>query len=70
MKDIHGSRIQHAGYYHANMFATKLRVDLQLHGTEMLALIQEMATAVNKLPIDNAQPPPPFAANAAIQDTV
>ena len=36
----------------------------------MLALVQEMVNAENNPLINDVQPPPQFAANTAVQDTV
>ena len=61
--------MQQPGYHHANILAKQLRTDLQAQGTEMLAIVQEMAAANSNPPEDKYQPPPPPAANAAIQRT-
>ena len=61
--------MQQAGYHHANMLAEQLRTDLQVQGTEMLAIVQEMAAATINPPENGNQPPPAPAANAALQPT-
>ena len=40
LKQIHGPTMQQSGYHHANMLANQLRTDLQVQGTETLAIIQ------------------------------
>ena len=49
LKEIRGPTMQQAGYHHTNMLADQLRADLQIQGTEMLALVQSMV-------IDDNQP--------------
>ena len=53
LKDIRGPIMQQVGYHHANMVAARLRADLQLHCTEMITLVQEMANLDTNPPIDN-----------------
>ena len=42
LKEIRGPTMQQAGYHHANMLASQLRVDLNNQQTEMLAMVQNM----------------------------
>ena len=62
--------MQQAGYHHANMLADQLCTDLQVQGTEMLAIFQELADANANLPPAVVQPILEPAANAVIQDTI
>ena len=41
LKDIRGPTMQQAGYHHANMLASQLRVDLNNQQTQMLAMMQD-----------------------------
>jgi len=68
LKAIRGPTMQQAGYHHANMLAAQLRADLQVQGSEMLAMVQEMSIDDNP-PTDSRSPPEP-AANASVGDTV
>ena len=65
--------MQEAGYHHANMLPDQRRADLQLQGTEMLALVQSMVIDNNQ-PVEEVQPPtqpqPVPAANAVMQDNM
>ena len=70
LKQIRGPTMQQAGYHHANMLANQLRTDLQVQGTEILAIVQELADANANLPPFPVQPIPEPAANAVIQDTI
>ena len=70
LKQIRGPTMQYVGYYHANMLANQLRTDLQVQGTEILAIVQELADANANLPPVAVQPIPEPAANAVIQDTI
>ena len=47
--------MQQTGYHHANMLATKLREDLQMKDTEILALVRAMANADNNPPCNDVQ---------------
>ena len=62
--------MQQARFHHANMLADQLWADLQLQGTEMLAMVQELVIADNNPPTSDAQSPPQPAANAALQESV
>ena len=42
LKEIRGPTMQQAGYHHANMLASQLRVDLNNQQTEMLAMVQNL----------------------------
>ena len=56
LKEVRGPMIQQVGYHYANMLADQLRADLQLQGTEMLALVQSMVINDNQ-PVEEVQPP-------------
>ena len=62
--------MQQAGYHHANMLADQLRINLQVQGTEMLVIVQELADANANTPHVAIQSPPAPAANTVIQDTI
>ena len=47
LKEIHGPTMQQASYHHANMLADQFCADIQIQGTEMLALIQVMVFGDN-----------------------
>ena len=49
--------MQQVGYHHANMLADQLRADLQIQGTEILALVQSI-TIDNNQSVEEVQPPP------------
>ena len=53
LKESRDSMMQQAGYHYMNMLAEQLHTDLQVQGTEMLALVQELAD------INLNQPPKP-----------
>ena len=61
--------MQQAGYHHANMLAAQLRTDLQVQGSDMLAMMQELSTQDNNPPIDARSPPEP-ARNATVKESV
>ena len=60
LKDIRGPTMQQAGYHHANMLASQLRVDLNNQQTEMLALMQDLVVP------EQEEAPVQQAANATI----
>ena len=62
--------MQQAGYHHANMLAHQLRTDLQVQGTEMLALVQGLAEANADPPPTEVNPTQAPTANAVIQDAI
>ena len=66
LKQIRGPTMQQAGYHHANMLANNLRTDLQVQGTEMLAIVQELAEGNVNLPPIPVQTISEPAVNAAI----
>ena len=70
LKEIRGPTMQQAGYHHANMLAQQLRTDLQVQGTDMLALVQGFADANANQPPPEVNPPQAPAANAVIQDAI
>ena len=61
--------MQQAGFHHANMLVDCLQIDLQLQGSQMLDIVQELSTQDNNSPNDDAPPPKP-AVNATVQDSV
>ena len=62
--------MQQAGFHHVNMLADHLRDDLQQHGTEMLAMVQELAIADNNPLTNDVKPSTQPAANVILQDSV
>ena len=54
LKEIRGPTMQQAGYNHANMLASQLRVDLGNQQTEMMAMVQ---TLVEDTQAENSSPP-------------
>ena len=70
LKQIRGPTMQQAGYHHANMLAQQLRTDLQVQGTEMLALVQGLAEANADPPPTEVHPTQAPTANAVIQDAI
>ena len=68
LKEIRGPTMQQAGFHHANMLTNRLRADLHLQGTEMLAIVQELAISDNHSPTNEAQPSPQPVENAVVQD--
>ena len=62
--------MQQAGYHDTNMLADQLRTDFQVQGTEMLAIVQELADANSNTSLATVQPIPAPAANTVIQDTI
>ena len=62
--------MQQAGYHHANMLADQLRINLQVQGTEMLVIVQELADANANTPPVAVHPIPALVANAVILDTI
>ena len=71
LKDIRGPTMQQAGYHHANMLASHLRVDLNNQQTQMLALMQDLVPELpptNHVPAEEAHVQQ--AANATIGDNV
>ena len=69
LKAIRGPTMQQAGYHHANMLAAQLRADLQVQGSEMLAMVQDMSVRDDIPPTDSRSPPEP-AVNASVGDSV
>ena len=69
LEAIRGPTIKQEGFHHANMLAERLRTNLQLQGSQMLVIVQEMSTQDNKPPADDAPQPEP-AVNAGVQDSV
>lgn len=67
LKEIRGPTMQQAGYHHANMLASQLRVDIGQQQTEMLAMMQNLVTGHE--PPEDETPVQP-AANAAIEGNV
>ena len=68
LKAICGPTIQQSGFHHANMLADCLQTDLQLQGSQMLTIVQEVS-ADNNPPTDKSPSPEP-AVNAAVQGSV
>ena len=71
LKDIRGPTMQQAGYHHANMLASQLRVDLNNQQTQMLALMQDLVPDLppaNHVPAEEAHVQQ--VANATIGDNV
>ena len=72
LKEIRGPTMQQAGYHHANMLASQLRVDLNNQQTEMLAMVQnlviqdETPAQESRVEEQHAQ----HAANATIESNV
>ena len=65
LKEIRGPTMQQAGFHHANMLASQLRVDLGNQQTEMLAMVQDLVADVQEQDPVQAPIQQP-AANAAI----
>ena len=70
LKEIWGPTMQQIGFHHPNMLADCLRGNHQQQGTEMLAMVQELAIVDNNSPIVNVQSLPQPTANSVLQDNV
>ena len=56
LKEIRGPMMQHAGYHHAKILATRLHDDMVSRDTSMLAMVQEFAVAITEADLINDPP--------------